>query len=122
MTKERLNYIFKRLPYIYKMLRQNKLECCFYISNRKEKIIIDDIVLVVLDIIEEIIDKEKTPWVKKIITEIKRGESDIKIIQNNPIERTKFYAVKKSLKEKIYQCCICKKIVKYSSILTSKID
>lgn len=104
------------------MLRHNKFECFYYISNRKEKIVIDDNVLTVLKIIEEIIDAEKTIWIKDAITMIIEGKSDIYIIHKIPIERTKYYLFKKAFKEKIFQCCIAKKMVTYDNILYSKLD
>lgn len=104
------------------MLRRNKTVWYFYISNRKEKIVIDSSVSAVIKILDEIIDAEKSPWIKKILTEIRNGIPDIQIIRNNPIEKTKYYSLKKALKEKIYQCCISKGMVSYDDILNTRID
>lgn len=122
MTKEKLDWIFKRLAYILDMLRQNKFECFYYISNRREKIVIDDNVIEVLKKIEEIVAAEKTMWIKNTITMIIESKSDVYIIHNSPIGRTKYYLFKKAFKEKIFQCCIAKKMVSYDNIISSKLD
>lgn len=122
LTKEKLDWIIKRLSYILDMLNHNKSECFYHISNRKEKIVIDDSVLTVLKIIDEIFDVETTIWVRDAITMLIKGKSDVFIIHKIPIERTKYYLFKKAFKEKIFQCCIAKKMVTYDNILYSKLD
>ena len=51
MTEEKLKWIMKRLPYILKMIHDDINEICVYISKRKERIVIDDDVVAVMDII-----------------------------------------------------------------------
>ena len=51
LTEEKLKWIMKRLPYILKMIHDDINEICVYISKRKERIVIDDDVVAVMDII-----------------------------------------------------------------------
>lgn len=95
MTKEKLKWIFKRLPYILEMLYDGESEISVYISGEKERIIIDEDVFAVMDIMDEIIEAEETEWRKKIFAEIRKGYKDIKIMINSPMGSTKYYEEKK---------------------------
>ncbi len=119
LTKEKLERIVKRLSYISEMLHRSETERNVYISKRKEKIEINAEVLAVIEIIEEIIRNEEKLWLKKIFLGIRRGLADRQIIRDNPIERTKYYMIKRAFIEKIYQCCIYKWMVEYDNILKS---
>lgn len=121
MTKEKLKWIIKRLPYILKMLRDRKNTISVYVSGGKEKIVIDSDILTVLEIMEEIIECEKSEWRKKLFIQLKNGRKDISILINSPMGRTKYYEAKKEFIDKIYQCCIFKGLVEYKDILNTKI-
>ena len=99
------------------MLRNGKSQMSVYISGKKESIAIDDDVVAVMKIMKEIIDSEKIDWRKTVYTGISKGHSDSAIIINSPIEHTKYYDIKKEFIEKIYQCCIFKRLVDYKDIL-----
>ena len=121
MTKEKVKYVIKRLPYILKMINQGIIEKNFYISGNKEKIIIDEEVISIIEIVDEVIDHEKLFWLKKVFVDIKNGKSDVSIILNSPMERTKYYEIKREFINKIYICCVYKGLVPYEDILKSKI-
>ena len=121
MTKEKVKYVIKRLPYLLEMINNGILEKEFYISKNKEKIIIDEDVLIVMEIVDEIIRKEDSLWLKKIYIDIKKGRSDIAIISNSPTERTKYYEIKKEFINKIYICCVYRGLVPYEDIFKSNI-
>ncbi|MBR2971054.1 MAG: hypothetical protein IKC48_04600 [Clostridia bacterium] len=119
MTKEKVKRIVKRLSYILEMMRDGKTECVVYISKAKEKIVVDDDVLLVIEIMDEIIENEQTEWRKKFFVGIRKGFNDIYIIHNCPMERTKYYAAKKAFVDKIYECCIYRGLVDYKDILNT---
>ena len=111
----------KRLSYILKLQRSGKTETTVYISKKKERIVIDSDVIAVIEIMDEIIQYEEVKWRKKIFVEIRKGYKDISIIPNSPMERTKYYETKKEFVDKIYQCCIYKRLVDYEDILKTRI-
>ena len=121
MTKEKLKWIIKRLHYILEMLHDGKTEISIYISRKKEQIIIDNDVLAVIEIMDEIIDYEKTARRKNFYRGIRKGNRDISIIHNSPMERTKYYDAKREFVDKIYQCCIYKRLVDYEDILNTTV-
>lgn len=120
MTKDKIKKTIKRLPYILKMLRSGTNEIYVYISNEKEKIVIDDEVITIINIMDEIIENEETKWCKNIFIEIRKGYKDISIMSDSPTGRTKYYEAKKEFIDRIYQCCIYKGMVKYDDILKTK--
>ena len=121
MTKNKLKRIIKRLPYILEMIRDGRQETNIYISKEKEHIVVDDEVFAVLKIMDEIIEYEKEEWRKRIFTELRNGNKDIKIMMGTPIGRTKYYDEKKKFIDKIYQCCIYKHLVDYEDILKTRV-
>ena len=121
MTKDKLKRIIKRLSYILTMLKEGKEEKYVYIGHRKERIEIDGDVKAVIKIIEEIIENEKTEWLKELLTDIKEGWKDYKIVIQFPIERSKYYQIKERFVNKIYQCCIYRGLVEYQDILDEEI-
>ncbi len=121
LTKEKLKWIIKRLSYIFQMKRKGITELSVYISKKKEKIIIDKDVVAVMEIIDEIVDNEQIEWVKQVFKNIKMGRHDVFIIMECPVERTKYYEMKKEFIDKIYQCCIFKGLVEYEDILNASI-
>ena len=109
------------MPYILEMIRDGRQETNIYISKEKEHIVVDDEVFAVLKIMDEIIEYEKEEWRKRIFTELRNGNKDIKIMMGTPIGRTKYYDEKKKFVDKIYQCCIYKHLVDYEDILRTKV-
>ena len=92
-----------------------------YISGEKEYIVIDNDVVAVMEIMDEIIEYEETEWRKKLFIEIRKGYKDITIIIDSPMGRTKYYEEKNDFIDKIYQCCIYKRLVDYEDILRAKV-
>ena len=117
MTKEKIKYVIKRTPYILDMLKRGKTVQSVYIGRKKEKIVIDDEVLVIFGIEDEIIENEKSEWMRKIFAGIRNGVKDITIIADSPMERTKFYEIKKDFVNRIYACCVFKGFIPYEDIL-----
>ena len=103
------------------MIRDGRQETNIYISKEKEHIVVDDEVFAVLKIMDEIIEYEKEEWRKRIFTELRNGNKDIKIMMGTPIGRTKYYDEKKKFVDKIYQCCIYKHLVAYEDILKTRV-
>ena len=103
------------------MLRNGQMEKFVCISKKKEKIVIDNDVIAVIEIMDEIIEHEETKWRKKLFMGIRKGYKDISIIMNSPMERTKYYEEKKGFIDKIYQCCIYKGLVEYEDILKTEV-
>ena len=122
MTKEKLKWIIKRLPYILKMQQDGVTEIHVYISKRKEKIVLDNDVSAAIEIMDEIIDYEQIEWRKKFFMQIRKGRKDIAIIFDCPMERTTYYLAKKEFIDKIYQCCIYRGLVDYEDILNTKVE
>ena len=121
MTKAKIEWIIKRKKYIDKMLKEGIKEKRVRISKRMEKIVIDENVKIVLGIIKEIIDSEEEEWMKKILEQISKGMSENYILSRCPVGRTKYYNIKNEFINKIYHCCICKQMVSYESVISTKL-
>ena len=112
----------KRLPYILKLLEEDKTEAVFYINHRKEKIEIDKDVEVIVHILNEIIEREEpNEWLSEVLQKFKDGDKDVFIIMDSPVSRAKYYILKERLINKIYDCCIYKGLVTYEDILSEEI-
>lgn len=103
------------------MINENKTEACFYISKRKERLVIDEEVKMIVEILDDIIIRENELWLKSIYQKVKRGNKDIYIIMDSPLSKGKYYVVKSQLVNKIYDCCICRGLVTYEEILNEVI-
>lgn len=66
-----------------------------------------------MKIIEEIIENEKTKWLKELLTDIKEGWKEYKIVIQFPIERSKYYQIKERFLNKIYKYCIYRRLVEH---------
>ena len=121
MTKEKLKILIKHLYLLLRAIQNEKPYVRVYVGKTRQKIFIDKDVLEVLHIVDEIIASEENDWIKNILLKIKNGYSDIHIIAFCPIEKTKYYELKKEFKNKVYQCCIFKQLVPYNDILKTKI-
>ena len=75
LKKAKIKWIVKRLSYIKKMMKENKVEADFRIGKKKEHIVIDDDVIKVLAIMDEIIENEKTKWLQKCLSDVKRVDN-----------------------------------------------
>ena len=112
--------VIKRYAHILTAIKKGQEGNRIYIRKYKEWILIDEEVKIIIEIIQEIIENEQTEWIKKFYQKILKGESDISILMECPVERGKYYQTKKSFYNKIYQCCIFKGLVSYEEIL--KVD
>ena len=121
MTKEKIRHVLKRLPYILQMIDEGKTEAYFYISKRSEKIVIDDEVRAIVEILDEIIRHENSSWLKTIFLKVRKGKKDVYIMIDSPLGRGKYYLVKARLVNKIYDCCIYRGLVSYEDILNDEI-
>lgn len=97
------------------------MEADFRIGKKKEHIVIDDDVIKVLAIMDEIIENEKTKWLQKCLSDVKKGRKGITIIVDSPFEKGKFYLTKERFINKIYECCIYKGYVSYDDIMNEDI-
>lgn len=73
MTKAKIVWVIKRISYIDDMLRANITEKEVRISKQKEKIVIDDNMVIILEIIDEIMKNEKEDWIREIFKLIRIG-------------------------------------------------
>lgn len=121
MTKEKIKYIIKRMRYYIKMMSEGKTADDYWISKKKEHLVIDDEVLEVFDVIEEIIESEEEPWLQALLKDIRRGRKGLAIEVESPVQHTKFNLTKERFISKVYECCIYKHFVTYEDILKSKI-
>lgn len=121
MTKAELIYILQRYRFISKELNGDKKQIIFYVGNRKEVIDIDEQVRTVFSVIDDIMENE-TPLIVKFMTYwLKYGYSDEAIIMKLPLSRSSFYRIKRTIENKIYQCCILRGLVTYEELLNDKI-
>lgn len=104
------------------MIRNDKNEGFIIVGKRKEYVVIDNDTKLVSEIIDQFIEYEQEKWLKSFYMKLKRGCSDIAIISDSPVERTKYYIMKEKFINKIYQCCIYKGIVPYEDIINERID
>ena len=120
MTKDKIRHVLRRLPYVLELLNENKTESYFYISKRTEKIVVDEEVRAIVEILDEIISREDSLWLKKIFLKVRKGNKDIYIMMDSPIGRGKYYLIKTQLVDKIYDCCIYRGFVSYEDILNER--
>lgn len=78
-------------------MKENKVEADFRIGKKKEHIVIDDDVIKVLAIMDEIIENEKTKWLQKCLSDVKKGRKGITIIVDSPFEKASFIWQKNDL-------------------------
>ena len=114
--------MLKRLPYIRKLIEEEKTEALIYINHNTEKFEIDEEVKIIVEIIAEIIAHEpQGSWLATVLKYIQDGQKDVSIIIKSPVSRAKYYIVKEQVVEKIYECCIYKGLVSYEDILNEVI-
>lgn len=121
MTKAELIYMLQRYHFIANGIRSNKKQIIVYIGNRKEVIDIDEQVKTVFSVIDDIMSNE-SPLIVKIMTYwLKYGHTDEAIIIRTPVSRSSYYRLKRTIENKIYQCCILRGLVTYEELLSDKI-
>lgn len=76
------------------MMAEGKTEADYWISKKKERLVIGDEVQAVFDVIEDIIESEEEPWLRNIIKDIRLGRKGISIQVDSPVEHTKFQLTK----------------------------
>lgn len=69
----------------------------------------------------EKLENEKTKWLQKCLSDVKKGRKGITIIVDSPFEKGKFYLTKERFINKIYECCIYKGYVSYDDIMNEDI-
>ena len=121
MTKKEMGEIVKRYPYIIRAIKNGKAKATFYIGNRRQQIEITETVRAVCKIIGDIYRTTRNPWIRRLIRGILAGKSDTALICELPWERNAYYERKRKLIEKIYNCCISLRLVKYLEILQEEI-
>ena len=121
MTKEEIEYILKRMPQIERAIKKKQRVACFYVGKRRERIEITECIHLIRRIIEDIMQKEEGYIGLIIEYHIKKGKSDRFIITQLPLTKNSYYRLKQKIHEKIYNCCIEKKVVSYEEILVDTI-
>ena len=114
MTKEKIRKTIHRLPKILRDMKQNEE------GGKKKRI--DPEEAVIVEILDDVIRSEKKDWVKDLVENLKREETDIRRIEEVPVSRAKYYLLKNRLVEKIYNCCISKGYVSYEDVLGENIN
>ena len=103
------------------MMADGITEKDYWISKKKEHLVVDEGVIAVFDVIDDIIESEEEPWLKDVIKDIRRGRKGLAIEVESPVQHTKFNLTKERFISKVYECCIYKHFVTYEDILKSKI-
>lgn len=118
LIRKKIKIVIKRYSAILTAMKKGKN--CIYV-RRLGGIIIDEEIKIIIEIIREIIENERVEWIKTFYRMLLNGDSDIRILIDCPVERGKYYQMKKSFFNKIYECCIYKGLVSYEDILNVKI-
>ena len=121
MTKERVEEIVKRYPFVIKAIREGKEAAEFQISKRNFQIGIVEEDIVVCEIFEEIRRREKDQDVLCMINGLRKGRTDTAIMQDVHWRKNEYYDRKSKLIDKIYECCICRGYVDYEEIMGREI-
>ena len=108
MTKETVKYIIKRLRYYIQMMEDGITEKDYWISKKKEHLVVDEGVLAVFGVIKDIIESEEEPWLQALLKDIRRGRKGLAIEVDSPVQHTKFQLTKERFINKVYECCIYK--------------
>ena len=117
MTRADVEEIVKRYPFVIEAVKEGKKTAVFYIGNRKQVFEITEGVKVVYAILEEIEENETDKDVLCMIDGIKKGRSDVAIIDDVNWQRNAYYERKDRLIDKIFECCIYRRLVEYEEIM-----
>lgn len=121
MTKERVEEIVKRYPFVIKAIREGKEAAEFQISKRNFQIKITEEDKAVCEIFEDIRRRERDPDVLRMINGLRKGRTDTAIMQDVHWRKNAYYDRKSKLIDKIYECCICRGYVDYEEIMSREI-
>ena len=121
MTKERVEEIVKRYPFVIKAIKEGKKAAEFQISKRNFQIGIVEEDIVVCEIFEEIRRRERDPDVLRMINGLRKVRTDTAIMQDVHWRKNAYYDRKSKLMDKIYECCICQGYVDYEEIMSREI-
>ena len=97
MTKADVEEIVKRYPFVIEAVKEGKKTAVFYIGNRKQVFEITEGVKTVYAILEEIEENETDKDVLCMIDGIKKGRSDVAIIDDVNWQRNAYYERKDRL-------------------------
>lgn len=121
MTKADVEEIVKRCPFVKEAAKAGEKTAVFYIGNRKQIFEITEGVKAVYAILEEIEANETDEDVLCMIDGIKKGRSDVAIMQDVYWQKNAYYERKDRLIDKIFECCISKGFVRYEEIMSRSI-
>ena len=121
MTKERVEEIVKRYPFVIKAIREGKEAAGFQISKRNFQIKITEEDKAICEIFEEIRRRERDSDVLRMIKGLRKGRTDTAIMQDVHWRKNAYYDRKSKLIDKIYECCICRGYVDYEEIMSREI-
>ncbi len=97
MTRADVEEIVKRYPFVIEAVKEGKKTAVFYIGNRKQVFEITEGVKAVYAILEEIEENETDKDVLCMIDGIKKGRSDVAIIDDVNWQRNAYYERKDRL-------------------------
>ena len=103
MTKERVEEIVKRYPFVIKAIKEGKKAAEFQISKRNFQIGIVEEDIVVCEIFEEIRRRERDPDVLRMINGLRKVRTDTAIMQDVHWRKNAYYDRKSKLIDKILQ-------------------
>ena len=121
MTKERVEEIVKRYPFVIKAIIEGKKAAEFQISKRKFQIKITEEDKAICEIFEGIRRRERDQDVLRMINGLRKGRTDTAIMQDVHWRKNAYYDRKSKLIDKIYECCICRGYVDYEEIMSREI-
>ena len=97
MTRADVEEIVKRYPFVIEAVKEGKKTAVFYIGNRKQVFEITEGVKTVYAILEEIEENETDKDVLCMIDGIKKGRSDVAIIDDVNWQKNAYYERKDRL-------------------------
>lgn len=97
MTRADVEEIVKRYPFVIEAVKEGKKTAVFYIGNRKQVFEITEGVKTVYAILEEIEENETDKDLLCMIDGIKKGRSDVAIIDDVNWQRNAYYERKDRL-------------------------
>lgn len=121
MTKDAVENVIKRYAQITYALERDLRYAIFYVGKRREVIEITDEIKKVCEIIKNVLNKEKDFFIRQMIKDIIAGKTDIYIMQNMPYSKNAYYTRKQGFIEKVYDCCIARRLVSYEDVLNEEI-
>ncbi len=121
MTKERVEEIVKRYPFVIKAIKEGKEAAEFQVSKRNLQIKITEEDKAICEIFEDIRGRERDSDVLRMINGLRKGRTDTAIMQDVHWRKNAYYDRKSKLIDKIYECCICRGYLDYEEIMNREI-